>query len=89
MMHWGTGMGGWGVLMALSSLLFWALVVAGIVVVVGYLGHATRTNRSATEPATPHQILAARFARGEIDEDEYRCRLQVLDGAPAARRPGG
>ncbi|QJS13807.1 hypothetical protein HKX69_33485 [Streptomyces argyrophyllae] len=27
---------------------------------------------------TPEQILAERFARGEIDEDEYHRRLTVL-----------
>lgn len=28
--------------------------------------------------ASPEQLLAERFARGEIDEEEYRRRLQVL-----------
>jgi putative membrane protein len=29
-------------------------------------------------PPSPEQILAARFARGEISETEYRDRLAVL-----------
>ena len=45
-------------------------------------------------PATgtaPEQILAERFARGEIDEGEYRARLAVLrgpaEGTPPAAQP--
>jgi putative membrane protein len=35
---------------------------------------------------TPEQLLAERFARGEIDEDEYRRRLDTLRGTgPGAR----
>jgi uncharacterized membrane protein len=33
---------------------------------------------ATTPTATPEQVLAARFARGEIDETEYRARLAVL-----------
>ena len=31
---------------------------------------------------TPEQMLAGRFARGEIDETEYRQRLEVLRATP-------
>jgi putative membrane protein len=37
---------------------------------------------------TPDQILAERFARGEIDEAEYRQRLATLRGEAAAHGPG-
>ncbi|MEW2558755.1 SHOCT domain-containing protein [Streptomyces griseorubiginosus] len=30
-------------------------------------------------PPSPEQLLAERFARGEIDEEEYRRRMSVLD----------
>lgn len=37
-------------------------------------------------PADPERLLAERFARGELDEDEYRRRLAVLrEGGQAAR----
>lgn len=40
------------------------------------------------EPATtPDQILAERFARGEIDEGEYRARLAVLRGSAEGTPP--
>ena len=39
MMHWGTGMGGWGLaLMTVSSLLLWGLTIAGIVALVRNTG---------------------------------------------------
>lgn len=41
-----------------------------------------------TAPA-PEQLLAERFARGEIDEDEYRRRLAVLRDATGPRLTKG
>ncbi len=39
MMYWGNGMGGWGMaLMTVTNFLLWALVIAGVVVLVRYLG---------------------------------------------------
>jgi len=32
----------------------------------------------AISPSVPEQVLAERFARGEIDDEEYRARLAVL-----------
>jgi putative membrane protein len=90
MMYWGNGMGGWGMaLMTISSLLFWALVIAGIVALVRYAGRGGRTGTPTGEGPTPQRILAERFAHGEIDEDEYTQRLRVLTGAPGSRTAGG
>ncbi|WP_454850079.1 SHOCT domain-containing protein [Promicromonospora soli] len=78
MMYWGSDMGGWGyALMALNMVVFWGLLIGGIVLLERYLGGR---HRQPPPPATadPKQLLAERFARGEIDEDEYRKRLQVL-----------
>jgi putative membrane protein len=83
MMYWGNGMSGWGIaLMTVSNLLFWGLAIAGAVVLVRYLGQHAPASRPAQQRWTPEQVLADRFARGEIDEDEYARRLQVLRGAP-------
>jgi len=82
MMYWGNGMSGWGMtLMTVSSLLFWGLVIAAVVAVVRYLGRDAHSGPPATHGPTPQQLLAERFARGEIDEDEYTRRTQVLAGA--------
>lgn len=81
MMNWyGNGMNGWGYgLMTISMLLFWALVITGIVVVVRYLSsHGRLTSTAQPGHHTPEQILAERFARGDIDVEEYRQRTEVL-----------
>lgn len=78
MMYWyGNGMGGWGyVLMALSTLVFWALIIGAIVALVRHLGDVRPAGQAPT--TGPEGILAERFARGEIDEEEYRRRIAVV-----------
>ena len=77
MMYYGNGMGGWGyLLMTVNALLFWGLIVGGIVVLVRYLGRSGRPGARSTAET----ILADRFARGEIDAEEYRRGLGVLRG---------
>lgn len=79
MMYWGNGSGGWGYLMmAVTMVLFWGLLVAGVVVLVRSV-----SRRETAWPAAgpdPARVLAERFARGDIDEAEYRQRLRVLGG---------
>lgn len=80
-MYWGNGMDGWGyVLMALMMVLFWGLLITGIVLVVRYLGGDRRQQAPPSDGSDPKGLLAERFARGEIDEDEYRQREKVLGG---------
>jgi len=57
------------------------LIITGIVVLVRYLsrGELQGGARAADRP-TAEQVLAERFARGEIDEEEYRRRLDTLRG---------
>jgi len=83
-MWYGDHVSGWGyALMTVSTVVFWALVVACIVALVRYLGRSGQpTWPPPTEPSlTPEQVVAERFARGEIDEDEYRKRLDTLRSA--------
>lgn len=77
----GTGMNGWGyALMTVSMVLFWGLLIVGVIALVRYLG---RQDRSAVElRPTPEQVLAERFAHGQIDEHEYHARLDTLLAAP-------
>lgn len=79
MMWYGDGMGAWGyVLMITSSVLFWALVILGIVALFRYLGRSPLRDEPRRARPTAEQLLDERFARGEIDEDEYRQRLNAL-----------
>ena len=74
----GTGGGEW-VVMILLMLVFWALLVFGAV-----LAYRALTDRSSTgSRATPskgnaQEVLEERFARGEIDVDEYTRRRDLL-----------
>jgi putative membrane protein len=80
MMYWYNGQSGWGyAVMALSMVLFWGLLITGIVLLVRWAGSDRRTPPPASHDSDPRRILAVRFARGEIDETDYRQRLKVLD----------
>jgi putative membrane protein len=88
MMNWGNnGMHGWGyALMTVSTLMFWVVMIIGIVLLVRYLGdHRPQAPDRSPRQRAAEQILAERFARGEIDDDEYRRRLETLRGQDAAR----
>ena len=84
MMNWGNGIGGFGMLlMIFGNLLLWGLIIAGVVMLVRYLvGTGPSRAPAAGEGPSPRQLLAERFARGEIDEEEYTRRLRVLDTTP-------
>jgi putative membrane protein len=71
--HDGTGWGGW-LVMTIAMVAFWALVVLAVVAL--FRG---ATNRPESAPhQDPMDILDQRFARGEIDEDEYHARAAAL-----------
>ena len=87
MYGYGSGIGGWGyALMAISMVLFWGAVIYGIVALVRYARRdGPRRGEPAGPPAPePERLLAERFARGEIDEDEYHQRLISLRAASPA-----
>ena len=77
MMWWNDGMG-WGgwVVMTLTMLAFWSLVVFGVVAMF----RGDRENRTTQVPRErdPLQILDERFARGDIEGEEYRARRDEL-----------
>jgi putative membrane protein len=88
MMNWyGPGMG-WGtLLMTLNSLVFAGVLAGAVYLVVRYVVPGRRPevptgpNRGPESGSDPERALAERFARGQIDDEEYRRRLTVLRGA--------
>lgn len=76
MMWWyGNGMNGWGyALMAVGTVLFWGIVAFVVITLVRRRG----VDDTTAPRSTPEQVLAERFARGQIDEPEYRMRLDAL-----------
>ncbi|MGW1894752.1 SHOCT domain-containing protein [Streptomyces sp. NPDC002004] len=82
MMWYGWGWGNWPVAMVIT-LLFWVLLIAGVIALVHRLTSPRRS--SPPGPAGPgwggrraEDVLAERFARVEVGEDEYERRLALL-----------
>jgi putative membrane protein len=70
-MGWGMGFG-W-----LLFVVFWALVIAALVLVVKKLMAPTQAAGGAPQQ-TPLEILQSRYARGEIEREEYEQKKRDL-----------
>lgn len=66
---------GWGGFGVLFMILFWALIIVGVVALVRYLGDASR---NSGKDKTPLDILKERYARGEVDKKEFDARKKDL-----------
>ncbi len=78
MMYWygdGPGWGGW-LLMTLMMLAFWALLIFGGLAVFRSLRRDGKPPPDAKADA--ERLLDERFARGEIDAEEYTQRRELL-----------
>lgn len=72
--HHGWGGAGWMWLWGGLMMLFWAALIAAVVWFV-----AIRSGPHAAAPADrAREVLAERYARGEITSDEYRERVDTL-----------
>jgi putative membrane protein len=71
MMWWGSGYG-W-----IWMLLSWVVIIGLVVWAVTAL--SGRDARGRNGPPSARHILDERFARGEIDEEEYRRRRDELE----------
>lgn len=85
MMGWyndGMGAGGWFVMIAAMSI-FWGLVIlAGVMIFRGSgSGSGGEGNRHSPQGRSAMDILDERFARGEVDREEYEARKAVLQGS--------
>ncbi|MEU2237202.1 SHOCT domain-containing protein [Streptomyces vietnamensis] len=82
---------GWGwFAMSPGVILFWALIITIAVWLFRSLDRTGCHARPATKPS-PEQLLAERFARGDIDREEYRRRLTAprFRRFPGLREEGG
>jgi putative membrane protein len=68
----GMGFGGFG---WLFMVVFWALVILGIVYLVKYI---VESNRKEGRKETAEDILRKRYASGEISKDEFDEKIKVL-----------
>lgn len=82
--NWGE-FGGWGMGFGfLFMILFWVLVVLGIVALVRWLLQQSRSGRDQdtggrAHDKTPLDMLRERYARGEIDHNEYEQKKRDLE----------
>ena len=71
MMGWGGYGYGMGVVGWLFMLVFWGLIIVGLVLLVRWLWDQGRQAGGGGEGDAPLDILKRRYARGEITKDEY------------------
>ncbi|HEC19030.1 MAG TPA: SHOCT domain-containing protein [Gammaproteobacteria bacterium] len=73
-MGWGMGFGG------LIMVLFWGLIIFAIVAIVRWLsGGGGDNDAGRSKQKTPLDILQERYARGEIDEQEFQEKRRNLE----------
>lgn len=78
MNNWGTG---WWIVMMIGMVLFWALVILGVVWLVRSLGGQHGAPGGAAHALTPLEMLEHRLAEGSITVEEYEERRRVLTGS--------
>ena len=69
---------GWWVVFPITFALLWIAVVAGGFWMLRRRGGPWRGPRTEDPRAKAESVLAERFARGDIDEDEYYARLATI-----------
>jgi putative membrane protein len=81
MFGWGSGwsVGSW-LLMGIGMVVFWGVVVTLVIVLVRRSRGGAEQSVALTHRSSALDILAERFARGEIDEEEYGLRRRALLG---------
>lgn len=72
---WGMGSFGW-----VFMILFWGLVIIGIVAVVKWLIGTLGSGGDVPRQRTALQILQQRYARGEINREEFDEKKRDLEG---------
>jgi putative membrane protein len=80
--NYGGGPGGW-ILMLVGMFVFWSIFAFVIVAAVRYF--SSGRHHVVTAPGTAAhdsavEILKTRFAKGEIDEADFKARLALLEG---------
>lgn len=77
MYNWGS-YGGWGMGFGMVfMLLFWMLVILGIAALIRWLMTQSSPSRGSRDKS-PLEIVQERYARGEINREEYEQKKQDL-----------
>jgi putative membrane protein len=76
MMGWGYGMGWFGMII---MALFWIAVIVGIIFLIRWLFVSTGAKgHGAISEDSPLEILKRRYARGEINKEEFEAKKKDL-----------
>ncbi len=79
MMGWSWMWGSMGIGMMLFMLIFWVLIIAGAVALIRWLWSGPSGSISASSGGeTAEDILKNRYAKGEIDKQEFESKLQDI-----------
>ena len=78
----GDNWGGW-IVGALMMVVFWGGLIALVVFLVRGFGARPSQGQEKTKRPDAPEILAERFARGEISEEEFEQRKRVLERQPS------
>jgi len=77
MNEWGN-IGGWGMGFGIVfMLLFWGLIILGVVALIRWLLTQSSPSRSSRDK-TPLEIVQERYARGEIEREEFEQKKRDL-----------
>jgi putative membrane protein len=78
MYDWGS-YGGWGMGFGMVfMLLFWVLIILGVAALIRWLMTQSSPGRGSRDK-TPLEIVQERYARGEIDREEYEQKKRDLE----------
>ena len=69
------GWGGFGIFGWITMLVFWLLLILGVVALIRYLGNS---RKSSDKDKSPIDILKERYAKGEIDKKEFEEKKKEL-----------
>ena len=68
MMNWGSGMGwGWSIIM----MVFWIAIIVGIIFLIRWVVLSTDRRHETRGEDSAMDILRNRYAKGEINKDEF------------------
>ncbi len=73
--HYGMMGGGWGIfMMMISMVLFWGLIIGGVILLVRFI-----FPQSGSKPSEDSlEILKRRYARGEIEKEEFESKKRDI-----------
>jgi putative membrane protein len=79
MHYYGPGnFGGWWILMMIGMVVFWGLIIAGLVLLIRYIAAQTPSRARGLE--SPLDLLNRRLAAGEINTEEYENLRRRIEG---------